>query len=779
MLFLKHIYRSIKKSPLQPIIILITLILSVSTFLTAVKIAINVAKETALYKNVDNYLCDITVKPSKNDDVRMLFTEDAEDIIGDAGIVLGEFNLSALYTRDDYSELVDISAAELLKSDAFYQFDFYEYGEFTTQNLKNSIILSSDLAGKFGIKVGDSISFSLLNKRMEFTVQAIGVGEGFLNDFEGIIDISAVSEAIAEANPAIASFAGNIIPYNILKIRINDPSRIDEFIDKLNSDERFNGKTIVKEESNIGSADFVHMLSLMVIIVCTSIIVIISGIVIFTALDMLSKKRLKDSALFMLSGANTSQLNRILYLECFIYGIISAVFGLFLSMGIYKKINTIFDWNTDDIAFKLYDIPIVFFAAPAIVLMTTFLHTLRAKKLSISERLAENSENKASATRTKPSLILLASTLLFVIPSILVEPKHRYIFIIPTIVCFLSFIFLFIPYLIDIISRYLIKALEKKDIAPPNSMLTLKNACVSYPLKHSGRLITLLLTLIITILICLNSLINETATINSIVDANYVAVGANEKSDKLVEDLDSVDGAFRLSLVQGIMTLENTAVLGISVDDKAMNFINPDLAPSALPKNDEIIITSGIANLENKKVGDSITLVYETVERTFKIIDVVKSSGNIIYLDVSYIGEKNQFLCIKTDVEKNSEEYRQIANLLETRGAMMMELGVIFDPITTRLISYSELLTYVVSIAFFTTLLGIINILVSSYFARKQERSVYYTVGMSKNQIRKIQLSEILYIFLIALISIPILTFALVLVLDVGMSSFGVDLFYL
>lgn len=781
MLFLKHIYRSIKKSPLQPIIILVTLMLSVATFLTAVKIAINVAKETALYKNVDNYICDITIKPSKNDDVRMLFVEDAKDVLGDAGTVHGEFNLTALFRRDDYSELVDISAADLLSSDAFYQYKFYEYGEFTDKNINNSILLSSDLAGRFDMHVGDTFTINLLNQRMDFTIQAIGVGDGFLNDFEGVINIGAVLEAIAAANPAISSFTGTEMqtPYTVLKIRINDPARIDEFIEKFENDERFAGKSIIKESVNTGSADFVHMLSLIVIIVCAALITVLSSIVISTSLDLLSKKRLKDSALFMLSGADNSQLNAILYLECFIYSIISAVCGLIISIGINKKINVIFKWNTDDITFKLYDIPIALFAAPAIVLLTALIHTSRAKKLSVSERVAENSENKAHNSSYKSSLVLLLTAAALTIPMLSFAPKYRFIFAIPALISCLAFIFFFLPCLVDIISKGLIKTLEKREYVPPKTMLTLKNMSVSYPLKHTARLITLLLTIICAIFTCLGALNKETKKLSAFVDCQYIAISANEKTDPLLENLDPVDNAFRMTLIQSIMTESKTAILGISIDENSADVLNPDIAPSDIPNGDEVVITSGIANLENKKVGDSITFDYETQKYTFKITEIVKSSSNIIFFDAAHIGEKNDLLCIKTDAAQNSEEYQEIANFLETRGSTMINFDVILIPVTERLISYSEMLSYVVFIAFITTVLGIINVLVSSYFARKQERDVYYTVGMSKSHIRKTQMIEILYIMLISLLSIPLLTFGLVLILDLGLSSFGVDLFYI
>ena len=151
---------------------------------------------------------------------------------------------------------------------------------------------------------------------MTFTIQAIGVGDDFLDQVEGVISIGAVMDAIAEANPVVSSFATDTVPYTVLQIRLNDQSRVDEFIEKLQADERFKDKNIIKESTNTGSADFVYLTSIIMTFICTTILTVISIIVISTSLDLLSKKRIKDSALFMLSGAESAQLNKILYLEC-------------------------------------------------------------------------------------------------------------------------------------------------------------------------------------------------------------------------------------------------------------------------------------------------------------------------------------------------------------------------------------------------------------------------------------------------------------------------------
>ena len=779
MIFLKHVFRSIKRSPLQPIIIIITLTLAVATLLTAVKISINVINDTNYSSPTDANICDITVKPSKSDDVRFLLKEDAEEIIDGEGTVHGEFNLTALYKKDDVSKLVDLSATDLLSADDFYKFKFVEYGEFNNKNINNSIIISSTFAEESGLKLGDSLSVSLLNHGMNFTVQAIAVSEGILKSAEGVISIDGVLRQIAAANPAIESLGGDVIPYTSLKISLDDFSKTDEIIQKLSADERFDGKNIIKESENKGNADFFRFASLLLILTCTFLITILSVIVIFSSLDLLSKKRMKDSVLFMISGASSGQLNRILYLECFIYSSVSAVLGLLLSIGINKKLNVIFDWKTSDISFKLYDIPIVFVAAPAVVLFTAYLYTSKTTKLSVGERLPENSENKASEPKYSGALITLLIFVLFTSSSFLITPKYRYVCAFPAFAALLAFIFLFVPCFVDLTAAFLIKLVERRSRVPAKSLLALKNMKVSYPIKHTARLITLLLTIISTVLICAASYTKEVKGLSSLFNCEYVSIGANERSDAILEDLDTVEDTFRFNFTYQMHTEEDTAVLALSMSDDALPHLNPNLSPKTNPKGNEVVITSGTANLLDKKLGDQVTFFYETNRYTFTIKEILRASSNVIFFDSSYIGEENELLCIKSSINKTSEDYREIANLLETRGAEMVELGVILEPINSKILSYVELLIYVVAIAFFTTTLGIINVFVSSYVARQRERAVYYTVGMSKQQIRRAQYVEMLYLMVISIVLIPLFTFLLVLTIDTGIGSFGIDLIYI
>ena len=777
-LFFRHILRSIKKSPLQPIIILFTLIVSVATFITASKLAINVYKENLHYKNVDNYTCDITVKLSKSDDVRILFPDDAKSIVGSDGKVQGEFGLTALVNKNERSELVGICATDFYTANDFFDLKFTEYGEITDKNLNDSIIISTKAANKFDLAVGDILTLHLLNMKFNLRVEAIGVASGLLSEATGIIHIGAISEALANANPAIAALGDSIVPYTALKIQINDKTRIDEFADKLSSDERFSEKLIIKEYENVGSTDFFNLTSLLMISVSAAIIIVISAVVISTSLDLLAKKRMKDSALFIISGADTRQLNGILYLECIIYSALAAFFGLLLSIPFCSGINAIFEWNVEDISFKAYDIPIALFSSPAIIIMTSFLHTRKTKKMSVSERISGQFENKIGSSGIKAPVIFLILFVIALIPAFFISAKYRYVFGFLSLPLLIGFVYTFMPHFVGWVSRAFICLAEKRKNIPPKTLLAIKNTSVSYPQKHTARLITVLVTLICAVFTCLGAITKQTDTLLNLVDCEYISLGANEKTDAIIENLDEVEDTFRLSLITQLVGDQGTGILGISASEEALDFLNSEASPKKIPIGDEIVITSGLAILGNTEIGDYINLRHETNSYSFKVIEILPSSANLVFLDAAHISEENELLCIKTGAVQNSEEYKNLSNALEVRGSSIVDKDEILMPLTNRLLSYSTLLFYVINIAALATLLGIINVLFSSHIVRSRERAVYYTVGMTRKDIRLVGFLEILTVIFTALILVPLFSYTMALTLDVSLNSFGVDLLY-
>ena len=246
-IFGKHIFRSIKSRPLQPIMIIIVIMLSVAVIIASVALPIGIYRnERAIYET-DEWTPDLTITLKATSSRRLLSLEEAVEAIGDRGRVIGDFELGGfLDTLDEDGERVSlsISALSLVEADSFYELRYLDYGKITDKSLKTSAIISRPFAEDNNLDVGDNFTINILGNRFTFTVQAIALPTGIFRDKACLIDISSVRSALAERSPLIASLADDFEPYTRISVRLNDAESMDNIKSELESLDNFKDKQI-------------------------------------------------------------------------------------------------------------------------------------------------------------------------------------------------------------------------------------------------------------------------------------------------------------------------------------------------------------------------------------------------------------------------------------------------------------------------------------------------------------------------------------------------------
>lgn len=776
-LFLKHILRSIKKAPLQPLIIILTLTIAVATIITATELSETVINDLSYKKTARDSSSDITVRLSKSDKVRILFKDEAERIVADNGSVMGEFHLTALTDCENESSLVSIVATELERADDFYSLGLKNDASITKKELNSSVILSEKTANRLGLKVGDIFSVSLLNHKLDFTVISIAESDGILMKNDAIVNIGAVIEAISGANPSVAIFADSVLPFTELKIKLNEESEVDKYVALLGQDPAFSGKEIVKaSDDEIHQLNFDSTVTLVTTLVITVIIILVSSIVITSALDLLTKGRMQDMALFMLSGAHGKTLNKILYLECLIYSFSSAVLGVLLSIPMIKGLANIYTFGVYTPSSSALDAIIAIISAPAVILLIAFINTRKEEHLTISERLDGTAKKAGSSLGCNLYLTFLALCALFFTVTLFVGPKHRYIFGLPSALFFCSFVFAFTPFFSVSLFRLISSLVGRRKNPAPLLLTASENMTTSYPLRHTARLITVLVTLMSTLFFCIDVLITQTYSIVEIVDSEYVVLGADDRTTDVADGMSGVNESYHIFFSRSVTTEDGVTLVSISGSENALEHINENFRPERLPKGNEIILAQSIIALTGKNVGDQITLKYDNNSYTFNIIDAVSASCEIVFLDAEAIGEKNDILCIDAAFANDSEEFAALSEAMSLRGASLTTRDALILSKLTNSVLFSNMSEYISMMAVLTMMIGILNVLFSGYLSRKREKEVYYTVGMTRGMVLRTGIYEILSAFAVAAILAPISAAILTFLLDFSLISFGIDL---
>lgn len=777
-IFGKHLLRKIKESPLQPILIVCALCIAVLSILIACKVSLYLHEDAERSSGVNASVGELSVKLSSKSATRLLFADQAEELIGDDGCVLGEFIITGVSRLGTQKELLSLSASDLEKADEFYQFKFTSYGEFTEENRESAIILSKDTADRYHLSVGDPFSFSLLGRTYEFTVQAIALPYGALADCAGVVDISAITEELARHNPAIASLSGNFAPANVLHIKLNQEARTDEFAALLASHPAFADKDIIRQTDNVGYYDSMNQLTVIIALTVCFIVLVLSGVLMVGALDILGRQRRRDTALFMLAGADRSHLNRLQYLESLLYGIAGMIGGVLLSFPSYTLFSRMAKLE-HPLSYAHTDLLLAAVCAPALILFFTYLRTKRAERLTVSELLKEVQSpiKRQRSLKSVLALALLATVLLAVS---LLTPTHRRHMTVPLpILACICLLFVLAPLFIDLVSIFVCKILAKKRSLRSLLFVAASNIRASYSLQHVGRLMTLVIAFLIPITLCTQAASNEAELFKSTVQCDYIALGADRDTDSILQKDDAVTDTFRMSLDHSLVTVYGTGVDTVTAEAEALAFMCEELKPTRLPEGDEIVLASGIASLYGAKVGDRVEFLRETVTYTFTVIEIIGTPAHFAFADAAYIGTENDMLCIRTSGDETADElYARLSNLLELRGAMLYEHETVMRPTVKRLDAYVSLVECTSFAAFLTTFIGIVNLIFAQHHARKNDFHAYRSAGMTRAGVRRLECLEILLLLFAALLLAIPFGVGFCALIDLILHSFGADLLY-
>ena len=96
-LFFKHFFRSILRRPLQPFILIFTLMLSVAVSVMALTIDDAFADETKAKQAAQYGTADITVTLNGTASSRFMFAQDAQKLLGDRAKVAGCYELPLFF----------------------------------------------------------------------------------------------------------------------------------------------------------------------------------------------------------------------------------------------------------------------------------------------------------------------------------------------------------------------------------------------------------------------------------------------------------------------------------------------------------------------------------------------------------------------------------------------------------------------------------------------------------------------------------------------------------
>ena len=734
-LFFKHLLRGIKKRPLQPIIIIFTVTLSVLVCSLALTIKNLVATEINSMSEAAYGSSDIVIKLNGDSKSRFMFENEAEKVL------LGQANAVGTYELvfSQKNSTVFAKAVDFTEIDSVFDFSFYKYGEIREDEISTAILISKSFAKENKLEIGDKIELELFGKAIEYTVQGISKSP-FFDGNDVMVDISGVMKALASESLFISVLDG-IKPYSSIYIDVNDNLKIDECIDLLSKSEMFKDKNIVKVEDVINNGIVEVTLPLAInlsIILCC----FLTAVVVFNSIFILSKQRTDENESFIAAGTKKRTLNILQYLEVILYWLIGAPIGVIVAIPTILIARLYLSLRYAHQIFSLTSFVFGAFLTLGILIATVTVFTLAKEKIK-----------RGKAKGALAIVISLMLSISFVITLVSREKTCVVMGIVTTFIA-IAFAFLATPYLISKLLEWIFKRVEKnqargKNIKRVSLYYALKNIKSIDSLKNTSRLIASLVLAVVCIALVVGASYGNLNATKDVFDGDYIVLNA---TDRCYEQMSDSHSASEISSVYQSKSSYSNGYVTLIISSDNKNAFGEAFKITEMPKGNEAIISKTDARTLGAGVGDEVTVKLEGKDVTLRIKEIVQIGTVAIIVDGEHFGLSPNMLLVKAkDGEKKSL-------LNELTIASSKELATVIsaedlraDKIASN-ISILRCANMIFVIVIIYALIGMANNLFESYRARKEEIELYHLGGISRVKIAKMIICELGFIFLVGAI---------------------------
>ena len=753
-LFFKHLLKSIARRPLQPLIIVLTLALSILVTNTALTLKKTLFEEERLAISEENGSADITVSQSSSSKSRFMFTSGVKEILGGDCSAAGYYEVVS--TLSGGNKAIFAAAADFSEIGEIFTLKFSEYSGVSTDTVSDSAFISRSFADENGLSLNDEFTLSIFGS--EKTYKVVGISEKpFIKSYNVLLDIKGVTKLLAKDSVFASAIGEDFKPSSKILIKLQNNLTAEEAIDKLLSDEAFQDKTIrpVNTPSNENVSAIGSAISAAITLSC-----LLSAAVSFSSLFILSKERSEENYSFIAAGAKPILMHFMQYAEVFLYWIAASAvsFALLLPLNVLFNVHLKFKFT------KLVLIPLTFLlsslAILAVALITSFIFVFSEKR---------KHSHKASANLSIGifAVCLLLSVMLFVC-------SGRVRMAIGVSVLALAVFLLFIE------SKRIVRFAAKRtsdtkkiffsDKKHRSSLYyAFKNTYAVSALHNIARLIAVSVAITLTVYTLITAGTGSIVVSENIFSEDYVVVGATSRSkEKLLacEANESVSSVY-ISVGHHESGLYTNM---IAADDISVfsDMINVTVAP----KDNGAVISLSDSKMMKLSKGDTFTVD----GNEFYVLDIIPSGIPLVIFDAEYYGVGyNCYIPRKAENVSASQSISQITAALSDEVASLIKTKDVLEARMSIYAIYIRCGTLLLPFLIIFALIGIFNTASEGYRSRREEFSLYNTAGMTRREIRKTKLFEMLIAVSFGLSFGVLLFLALLPIINETMLSIGMD----
>lgn len=776
----KHWRKSFKRSPIQPIFILLTVILAVALSVTAFRMQFLLEEVSERFTSSETDLGDVILSVRGDSSVRFLFSEDVEESLSDdfSYRILGEYSFTAFYETSDGTDLLSVGGVDLEAADRYFAFRYSEYGSFTTQNEQRSAIFSRSAAEQYGLCVGDTVTFRIGDRTIDYAVQAIAESDGLLKERDVLVSISGLLPLFSENNLFLSVMGTQSLPYNRIFLRFAESGSAETAVVRLANSSAFADKQVSLAASDIRE-DFLIFMQRSAVFLISVVLLLLCGLLLATCLQLLQTQRSYEFAFFYSIGASKRQLAGLQLMESGMYALLGGIGGVCLAHPLLKAA-----WNVFEMPERNTYVEIagwIFGIGFSMLLMQgcTFLSLRSQKHITVAEWVRKE-ESRTKPCEAKPLFLPFALLTVGSLCLMAVFPVSvRYLPGICAVVFFVFFLYTALPLQLRSYASAAERGAMRRYRKHADFLLAAKNIRQQFALRHVGRLLTVLIAVLTVVSVCSQVLRKQTDLFEHAFEGDLIAVNVPQETKERIMALSSVAGAARFDIVTSAEISDRYTVMAVVASGTLDSVLYRDFIPDRMPSSSEAVISKGLSVLAEIGIGDVVSVTLEGKQYSFTVSEIQNVHSNFIFLNGEAVSGTRDLLGISLTEEARSDPGLQaeLFELLDANGIVTMDADGLTASTRLLLNGFSKLLQAATGIAVAVSLMGCVNLLTGHFRARKRERFLLTACGMTKDGFFRMYVAESV------LLCIPILTIgllagaALCLILHFGMYSFGIVLF--
>jgi len=763
----KHILRNTMEKKLRTVIVVLTILLATAVIFIGLSLntIINDTYKTMIQGAYGNSNIVITkdVKEenpfytSSDVDTKSIAVEQQNDIIEATGESrLDGENVNVALTGVDYDQALQMELIAPIKMENNFILD------------ENSAIISQKAATEYGLSLGDSINVTVHDQVYQIHVSAISETNGmYYAELDRLLLVVAPDQ-VNQMYGAEDQFSRTLLTVKNVNL--------DQTVDQLmTANEDFS----IQRSATVMSDDRDEETFQMTMVTAIIIIVLISAYVILSLSKMIVSERMPVAGTFRSIGMSKRTMNRVLGMEFLVYGIIGAILGLVTAFLILPSIADVFNKYKEfgletEVSYSLVNAVIAFAFGMFFPVCVGMIHVVSMNKHPLKEIIL----NTTQAKQQKSGLSAIIGTILLVGAFVFygINPMDQLLYSTLSVLCLLLSFILLVPTLLNLVAKGLSKLFSGS--ANGEMVLGIKNIGNNKMTANNSSMMIMVLILLMMVGTTTKGLDDYLS--NAIKKDYDIGIHNLTEDPSFYMDVKQVDGVsdVRADYISaadydikggtgqfGILGVEDfddfdTHTSGITFEG--------DAKEQMTKYPDRILIDAYQAKRYRLDIGDTIQLQpFDAEGKSLNgkgddldivIAGFIDSYGNgparttaLVNLDYfnDQFGATHNQIGVQVlpgyDVEQVKKE---ISESFTDSNVMITTFDEKLAGQKATIDTLFQGITLIILMGMVIGLLGITNNLIVSFLQRKKEYAVLYSVCMSRVQLVKMQLYEMLITFI-------------------------------